>query len=114
DASKNYGGTPSELVPHRDAGEPCRRFFATPPEFRGPGRETPEPAGLDSVRIGVIAPLTGEDQPRGERLLEGIALAIDEGNAAGGFREGMPFRTLVRDENLTWGAAGNAAVDLVY
>jgi len=110
DATSNYGATPSELLPHRDAGEPARRFFTTPPVFRGPhfgGAEA-------TATIGVIAPLTGDDVARGARMLEGVDLAVEEANAAGGLREGVPFRTLVRDENLTWGAAGNAAVDLVY
>lgn len=109
-----YGDTPEDLVPHRQAGEPYKRLFTEPPTFRGPGAEIPEPAGLDAVRIGVLAPLTGEDTAVGERMQNGIALAIEEANAAGGFREGMPFRTIVRDENLAWGAAGNAAVDMVF
>jgi branched-chain amino acid transport system substrate-binding protein len=111
---QHYGDTPEELVPHRQAGEPYRRLFTEPPTFRGPGADLPEPKGLDAVRIGVLAPLTGEDSAAGERMQNGIALAIDEANAAGGFRPGVPFRTIVRDENLAWGAAGNAAVDMVY
>lgn len=110
-AQDRYGGTPDEFVPHRGSGEPCRRFFQSPPVFRGPHAEVPL-AG--AATIGVLAPLTGEDAERGARMLDGVALAVEEANAAGGLREGVPFRTLVRDENLAWGAAGNAAVDLVY
>lgn len=109
-----YGDTPEELLPHRGGGEPYSRLFVDAPVFRGPGRDLPEPTDIDTVRIGVIAPLTGEDAALGVKMQEGIALAIDEANAAGGLRPGLPFRTIVRDENLTWGAAGNAAVDLVY
>jgi branched-chain amino acid transport system substrate-binding protein len=112
--AKRYGATPEELLPHRQAGEPYRRLFQEPPVFRGPGRELPEPQGLDAVRVGVLAPLTGEDAALGARMQEGVALAIDEANAAGGLRPGLPFRTVVRDENLSWGAAGNAAVDLAF
>jgi branched-chain amino acid transport system substrate-binding protein len=112
--SSRYGATPEELVPHRQAGEPHARYFTEPLEFRGPGRELPDPEGLDEVRIGVIAPLTGEDVALGARMQEGIALAIDEANAAGGMRPGLPFRTIVKDENLAWGAAGDAAVKLVH
>jgi branched-chain amino acid transport system substrate-binding protein len=108
-AQDRYGDTPTELAPHRGAGDPYRRFFTTPPVFRGPH----ESAAKTTPTIGVVAPLTGEDVARGARMLDGIALAVEEANAAGGFRDGAPFRTLVRDENLAWGAAGNAAVDLV-
>jgi len=111
---ERYGDTPEELLPHRQAGEPYARLFKEAPVFRGPGRDLPEPQGLDAVKIGVLAPLTGEDAALGARMQEGVALAIDEANAAGGLRPGLPFRTIVRDENLTWGAAGNAAVDLTY
>lgn len=113
-AKPRYGDTPEELVPHRQAGEPYQRLFTEPPTFRGPGAELPEPEGLDAVRLGVLAPLTGEDAEAGERMQNGIALAIEEANAAGGWRAGVPFRTIVRDENLAWGAAGNAAVDMVF
>jgi branched-chain amino acid transport system substrate-binding protein len=109
-AQDRYGDTPTELAPHRGAGEPYRRFFTTAPVFRGPH----EVSAKATATIGVIAPLTGEDVARGARMLDGVSLAVEEANAAGGFREGVPFKTLVRDENLTWGAAGNAAVDLVY
>jgi branched-chain amino acid transport system substrate-binding protein len=112
DASSRYGATPEDLVPHRDAGEPCRRFFVESPDFRGPGRDAKAPEGLDCVRIGVLAPLTGEDAELGRHMIDGIEMALEEANAVGGFGKGLPFRTSVRDENLTWGAAGNAAVDL--
>ncbi len=108
---RRYGDAPEELLPHRGTGEPYRRYFVDPPTFRGP-HDGPV-ARQDRVAIGVIAPLTGEDADLGARMQNGIAMAVDEANAAGGLRPGMPFRTFVRDENLTWGAAGNAAVDLV-
>jgi branched-chain amino acid transport system substrate-binding protein len=106
-----YGGTPDELVPYRDAGEPARSFFREPPAFRGPD-DGPAPHG-DAVRLGVIAPLGGVDRAVGARMLHGIELALDEANAAGGFAEGVPFAIVVRDENAAWGAAANALVDLV-
>ena len=111
---QRYGGTPEELLPHRQAGEPYQRLFTQAPAFRGPGREIAEPEGLTEVKLGVLAPLTGEDAEVGRRMLDGVARAIDEANEAGGLREGMPFRTIVRDENLSWGAAGNAAVDMAF
>jgi branched-chain amino acid transport system substrate-binding protein len=113
DAPRRYGDTPEELLPHRQFGEPYTRLFIDAPTFRGPHGSAADIEKLGAVTIGVVAPLTGEDVDAGRRMQDGIALAIEEANAAGGFRPGMPFRTLVRDENLTWGAAGDAARDLV-
>jgi branched-chain amino acid transport system substrate-binding protein len=112
-APARYGATPEELVPHRGFGEPARRFFAEAPAFRGPGVFAGDAARGASVRIGVIAPLSGDDVELGRRMLDGVALALDDANAAGGFRPGVPFVVNVRDENKSWGAAGDAAVDLV-
>jgi branched-chain amino acid transport system substrate-binding protein len=112
-AAGRYGGTPEELVPHRGFGEPARRFFTEAPAFRGPGVYAGDAVGKDAVRIGVIAPLTGADVDLGRRMQDGIALAVEEANRAGGFGQGVPFAVSVRDENKSWGAAGDAAVDLV-
>ncbi|HVG94226.1 MAG TPA: ABC transporter substrate-binding protein, partial [Planctomycetota bacterium] len=111
-AAEPYGGTPEDLRPHRGAGEPLRRFFLEPPAYRGPGAEEPDPEDLTEVRFGVVLPLTGIDAPVGRRMRNGHLLAIEEANAAGGYRAGLPFRLLETDENDTWGAAGNVVVDL--
>jgi branched-chain amino acid transport system substrate-binding protein len=108
-----YGDTPEALLPHRGFGEPARRFFREAPAFRGPGVFAESAATKDAVRLGVIAPLSGEDVELGRRMQDGIALAVEEANAAGGYAAGVPFEVLVRDENKSWGAAGDAAVDLV-
>jgi ABC-type branched-subunit amino acid transport system substrate-binding protein len=107
-----YGRTPSELLPYRRAGEPYQRFFLEPPQFRGPGREAAPPAGLAEVRLGVLAPLGGMDEEPGRRFRNGVTLALEEANAAGGYGDGLPFVAVTRDENLAWGATGNAVVDL--
>lgn len=107
-----YGETPDALVPHKGAGEPASRFFLEPPTYRGPGADDPEPAGLTEVRFGALVPLSGIDEPVGRRIVDGYTLALEEANAAGGLRPGVPFRLLPVDENDTWGAAGNALVDL--
>ena len=110
-----YGNTPEPLRPYRGVGEPARRFFVTPPSFRGPGREEPAPEGLTEVAIGLIAPLKGKDAAAGRAMQNATLMALDEANAAGGFGEdGLPFRLHVREEGATWGAAGDAAVELVY
>ena len=107
-----YAETPEELEPFRDSGEPYSRFLDTPPTFRGPGRDEPPPEGLESVVIGVLMPFGGLDRELGLHFRRGVELAIDEANAGGGF-EGLPFEPLFRDEAQAWGAAANAAVELV-
>ncbi len=110
-----YGATPGALVPFRGAGAPARRFFVTAPEFRGPGRDDPPPADLDAVRIGLLAPLRGPDVRAGKAMQEATRMAFEEANAAGGFGPShLPFELLVRDETGTWGAAGEAAVELTF
>ena len=112
-APARYGDTPEELLPHRAFGEPARRFFVEAPTFRGPGAFAEEAVRKDAVRLGVIAPLTGDDVELGRRMLDGVTLAVEDANAAGGFAPGVPFQITVRDENKSWGAAGDAAVDMV-
>lgn len=113
DEDGGYGNTPTELEPFRGLGKPYKRFFQEPPTFRGPGRDDPEPEGLSEARIGVLLPQAGPDVGLGQSMARGINLAIEEANAAGGLREGVPFRALLRDEAEAWGAAANAAVELV-
>ncbi len=109
-----YGETPEDFVPYQGLGGAYWTFFREPPAFRGPGRDAPEPKDLQEVRIGVLAPLGGQDEALGERMLAGIRLAVAEANRDGGYRSTLPFTLVVRDENLAWGAAANAAVDLAF
>jgi branched-chain amino acid transport system substrate-binding protein len=110
-----YGGTPDELRPFKGVGEPARRFFVDAPNFRGPGRDAPDPEGLTEVAIGLIAPLHGKDAAAGRAMQNAVRLALDEANEAGAYGDDkLPFRLHVREEGATWGAAGDAAVDLVY
>ncbi len=108
---ERYGGTPEDLLPYRGAGEPARRFFTEAPEFRGPGADEPDPV-VDAVRLGVISPFGGADAKIGEHVRNGYRLALEEANAAGGYRPGVPFATVDADENDQWGAAANALVRL--
>ena len=111
----SYGGTPDTLRPYRGVGEPARRFFVDPPNFRGPGRDDPPPEGLESVALGLIAPLRGKDAVAGRAMQNAARLALDEANDAGGYGDAkLPFRLHVREEGASWGAAGDAAVELVY
>jgi branched-chain amino acid transport system substrate-binding protein len=114
DASESpYADTPAELLPFQGLGRPYKRFFTKPAEFRGPGRADPEPEGLTEARIGALVPRRGPDVRHGKSLERGITLAVEQANAAGGLRPGLPFALIVRDEAAAWGAAADAAVELV-
>lgn len=110
---QTYGQTPEDLRPYRGAGEPYGVFLREPPEFRGPGRDKPEPSLPAEIRLGVLLPEKGMDVEEGRRMRQGVDLALAEANAEGGYK-GAPFVALYRDESQAWGASGNAAVELVF
>ncbi len=107
---KNYGETPNEIVPFANFQEAYKKHFLTPQPFRGVGREKPEPVGLKSVKIGLLAPLdNSKDKPKGIQMLQGAQLAFEQANASGGFR-GIPFELIKRNDVGLWGAAANEVV----
>jgi len=115
---KQYGNTPEDLQPYRRfVRKPYKQFFIAPPDtplqFLGPGREKPEP-DVKTVKIGIIAPLerTHEDYI-GRSMLRGTQTAIDEANAAGGYK-GKPFELVVRNDTGLWGASANEIVAFSY
>lgn len=59
------------------------------------GQTTAEAA--DPIRIGLFAPITGENGAVGVRFREGAQLYVDEVNAAGGI-DGRPLELLVEDD----------------
>jgi ABC-type branched-subunit amino acid transport system substrate-binding protein len=62
-----------------------------------PKEEPPSPMpSIEILNIGVFVPLKGESAPSGESLLNGLAMAAEEINAAGGVL-GRPIRLVVRD-----------------
>ncbi|MFV2071337.1 MAG: ABC transporter substrate-binding protein, partial [Thermoanaerobaculales bacterium] len=120
-----YGDTPAELMPYGRFVDPYKRFFLQPNEYRGYGRHIPEPETIDSVKIGLLAPIkatvsvaTGgasHEQPLGRKMLQGARLAIEHANARGGYRGSKtPFELVVRNDNGLWGASGNEIIDLAY
>jgi ABC-type branched-subunit amino acid transport system substrate-binding protein len=111
---KKYGKTPEELRPFaRFKQTPYKQFFVQPLEFLGPGREKPEP-DVDTVKIGVIAPLEMTHEAYiGRPMLWGVQMAIDEANAAGGYK-GKPFKLVVRNDTGLWGASANEIVAFSY
>ena len=56
---ENYGNTPDEMVPYGRYQKSHKPFFDEPQPFLGPGRDKPEPVGLETVRIGFLGPLEG-------------------------------------------------------
>jgi len=114
-ADSSYGATPEAFVPYRQTESVYWRFFESPQEFRGPGREKAPPADLQSVKIGMMAPLTARyDAAIGEAMVRGATLAVEEANQRGGFRGELPFELLVRDDSGPWGATSNTLVELAY
>lgn len=115
EADSTYGATPDDLVPYKRTGSFYWRYFEEPPPFRGTGREKPPPSEVESVKIGLIAPLDNPyDSLSGEAMLFGATLAVDEANARGGFRGTIPFELVVRNDSGLWGATSNTMVELAY
>ena len=107
DATRPYG----EVTIYRDA-------FSEPIQFRGAGRDEPEPA-VDTVKIGFIGPLMAGDKPSlapgqrpvvsaeaktvfGRHLLQGATMALEEANAEGGYK-GKPFEFVRRTISCSGG-----------
>jgi len=124
----NYGRTPAEYYPFGKFTKPYKRFFLDPLEYRGYGRNLPEPANVESVKIGFLGPIaptvsvaTGgpsHEQNLGRKMLQGAELAIEQANEKGGYagyRNGkIPYELVVRNDNGLWGASGNEIIHLAY
>lgn len=109
----HYGNAPEELVPFRRA-QPNQKYFTEPLPFYGPGRDAPDPEGLTSLRVGLLAPSPkSSDGLRGARMRQGVELAIAEANAAAKPGE-LPFELVVREDSPLWGSAANILVDLAF
>ncbi len=110
----DYAETPEALIPFRMSSQPYRHFYLNPPQFRGPGREKLPPSELETVRIGLLAPLEGTSHDRvGRALQRGVELALGEANQSGGYR-GRPFEMIARNDQALWGSSANTLVELAY
>lgn len=67
----------------------------------------------DSIRIGALIPMTGGLQSYGEASLDGIRMAVDEVNAAGGLLDGRQVELVVGDTQTRPQAAIDTAQRLV-
>ena len=109
---KNYGNTPDEIVPYANFQNAYIKHFMEPWPFRGAGREKAEPTGLETVRIGMLAPLEGsKDVAKGKQMLNGAILALEQANARGGYK-GTPFELMPHNDVGLWGAAANEVVTM--
>ncbi|HYN03501.1 MAG TPA: ABC transporter substrate-binding protein, partial [Vicinamibacteria bacterium] len=98
-------------VPRNDKDKPFKKPSAQALDFRGPGREEPEPA-VDEVVLGWFGP-GDPDHPDFGDLWRGATLALEQENAAGGYR-GKPFRLLPAWSESPWKAGIVDLTRLVY
>ncbi len=82
-----------------------------PLEYRGPGRETPEPE-VDEVVLGWFGP-GDPDHPTGGDFWRGALLALEQVNAAGGHR-GRPLRLVPGWSENPWGTGVVEVTRMVY
>jgi branched-chain amino acid transport system substrate-binding protein len=112
-----YGNTPEDLKPFANfVSAPYKNFWVpsdSPIMFWGPGRDKPDPE-VDTVKIGVIAPVTRSYETYiGRSVLHGMQLALEEANANGGYK-GKKFETVLKNDTGLWGATANEVVSLSY
>jgi len=112
--SEAYGNTPSAIVPYRGFQEPYMRFFQKVTQFLGGGRDEPMKETAGAGRIGLLRPLPpAPDADLGQEMWEGVRLALEQANAAGGY-QGLPFELVERPDVGLWGATSNEMVAFKY
>jgi len=120
----DYARTSRDVGPFRHV-KPFKEHFLLQLEYTGPGRAKPEPENVKTVKIGFIGPIestvsvaTGgrsHEEALGNKMLQGVRLALEEANARGGYlKRKIPFELVVSNDNGLWGASGNEIVKLAY
>ncbi len=120
----NYARSAGDVEPFRHVA-PFREHFLEQMEYTGPGRAVPEPAHVDSVKIGFIGPImstvsvaTGgksHEEEIGIGMLRGAQMAVRQANERGGYLDrGVPFELLISNDNGLWGASGNEIIKMAY
>lgn len=84
----------------------------TPLQFEGPGREDPEPTGFSEIPIGFFGP-ADPAHPQGGTIYMGAALAFEDANAHGGYKD-KPFRLVPRWSDDPWRGGASAVAKLVF
>lgn len=111
---KPYAGTPEDLRPYSKFATPYYEHYTDLIEYNGGARDVSDPTNIPEVRIGFLGPIQDNpDQALGQRMLNGVTLAIDEANATGGYC-GKPFRLMLHNDSAIWGASSNEIVKMVY
>ncbi len=80
--------------------------------YAGPGREDLPPEQVGAVLLGYFGP-SDPSHPEGGDLWSAAQLALDEANAAGGYR-GKPFRLVAVWSDNPWGTGVAEVVRMVY
>ena len=88
--------------------EPYQDFTQKGADFNGPGRELEPPDSLSAVRLGLTGPAEGR---AGAQLRLGVELAVEEANAAGGYR-GLPYEIVFRADDGPWGVVAQQVIRL--
>ncbi len=107
-----WGVEPDDAFSRRLGVEPFFRTRSVTATYAGPGRCDPDPTDLTEVRIGWFAPSDPAD-PRGGPLWCAATLAVEEANAAGGYK-GVPFCLVPRWSENPWGTGVSQLTRLVY
>lgn len=95
-----------------NAQEVYKRMADDPLTFTGPEGEVVDPSTLKNIPIGLFAP-SDESDPAAKAVYRGALLAVEEANAAGGYR-GVPFRLVRRWARDPWAAGSKEMINLVY
>ena len=109
-----HANTPPELYPFSNFQSPHYRYFEERLPYLGAAREYDYLSDADTVKIGFIGPLDGEQvyyTRDGKQMMNGTLLAIEDANRSGGY-DGKPFDLLARNDIGLWGASGNELVAL--
>ncbi|MFC1573044.1 ABC transporter substrate-binding protein [Candidatus Eisenbacteria bacterium] len=93
-----------------DRTEPYRDLSTAGAGFLGPGREDLPPAGLKTVRLGIVCPA---NTPAGDRFRSGVGVAVSEANTAGGYG-GVPYEVVFRPDDGPWGMGAKQITALAY
>lgn len=81
--------------------------------YSGPGRDAAHDLAGREIRLGLLAPLRGPRQAKGEALRHAAEMAIDEANAAS-LPGGRRLALVTRDESGPWGQASTEIVRMVF
>ncbi len=111
-----YAEEPDDLRPYSKFTTPYYEHYTTLVEYNGGARDVadPDPSTITEVRIGFLGPVYDHpDHALGQKMLNGVNMAIEEANAAGGYG-GKPFRLMVHNDSATWGASSNEIIKMAY